>query len=94
MMDWLQQHKADLVAAGLALVMAYLRGWHSGNGLLPRLLDAAMCSLIAFFLSDVLILMNLNDDWAMIGSVFIGYLGTGYLGGVLRRVIGHKANDV
>jgi lambda family phage holin len=54
-------------------------------------LDAAMCSMIAWFIKDVLMILSFDPGWAMVSSVFIGYLGTDYLGSVLKRVVGNRS---
>jgi len=33
----------------------------------------------------------MNTNLSYIGSVFIGYLGTDYIGSLLKRVIGNKS---
>lgn len=87
---WVAEHKGELVSALIAAVMALLRGWYAGGGRTQRMLDAAMCSIIAWFLKDILVLLNIDQGWAMVSSVFIGYLGTDYIGSVLKRIVGNK----
>ena len=87
---WVAEHKGELVSALIAAVMALLRGWYAGGGRTQRMLDAAMCSIIAWFLKDILVLLSIDQGWAMVSSVFIGYLGTDYIGSVLKRIVGNK----
>lgn len=51
LLAWLYAHKNESGYAGLAGVMAILRATYIGKDTWPRrLLDAAMCSVFAFFL--------------------------------------------
>ncbi|ANI28245.1 holin [Yersinia entomophaga] len=87
---WIADHRGELLSAALAALMAYLRGWYAGGGKTQRMLDAAMCSVMAWFIKDVLVIAGLNPDWSLIASVFIGYMGTDYIGSVLKRIVGNK----
>ncbi|HHH0419329.1 TPA: phage holin, lambda family, partial [Yersinia enterocolitica] len=87
---WVAEHRGELLSAALAALMALLRGWYSGDDKVKVTLDAAMCSLIAWFIKDVLLILSIDPSWAMVSSVFLGYLGTAYIGSVLRRIIGNK----
>ncbi|HFT8243363.1 TPA: phage holin family protein [Yersinia enterocolitica] len=35
-------------------------------------------------------MLSIDQGWAMVSSVFIGYLGTDYIGSVLKRIVGNK----
>jgi lambda family phage holin len=88
---WVAEHRGELLSAFLAAAMAILRGLYSGGGRAKLALDAAMCSMIAWFIKDVLMILSFDPGWAMVSSVFIGYLGTDYLGSVLKRVVGNRS---
>jgi lambda family phage holin len=87
---WVAEHRGELLSALVAAIMALLRGWYSGGGRTQRMLDAAMCSIIAWFLKDIFDLLSIDQGWAMVSSVYIGYLGTDYIGSVLKRIVGNK----
>ncbi|EOA3030955.1 phage holin, lambda family, partial [Yersinia enterocolitica] len=87
---WVAEHRGELLSALVAAIMALLRGWYAGGGRTQRMLDAAMCSIIAWFLKDIFVLLSIDQGWAMVSSVFIGYLGTDYIGSVLKRIVGNK----
>lgn len=80
---WIAEHRGELLSAILAALMALLRGAYAGGG--KVMLDAVMCSVIAWFIRDILIIINIEQDWALITSVFIGYLGTDFIGSVLKK---------
>jgi lambda family phage holin len=44
-----------------------------------RLLNAAICALLAYFIRDLILLMSWNINWANIFSVVLGFLGTDYI---------------
>ncbi|AYW89745.1 phage holin, lambda family [Yersinia pseudotuberculosis] len=87
---WIGEHRGELISAGLAAIMATLRGMYAGGGRTQVMLDAAMCSLIAWFIEDVLTMFGVEPGWTLILSVFIGYMGTDYIGSVLKRMVGSK----
>ncbi|GKX63847.1 phage holin, lambda family protein [Pragia fontium] len=88
---WIAEHRGEILSAVLAALMALLRGAYSGGGKAKVILDAAMCSVIAWFIRDILMMINIEPDWALIASVFIGYLGTDFIGSVLKKFIGNKS---
>lgn len=88
---WVAEHRGELLSAFLAAAMAILRGLYSGGGKGKLTLDAAMCAMIAWFIKDVLLILSFSPDWAAVFSVFIGYLGTDYLGSVLKRAVGNRS---
>ncbi|PWC17143.1 phage holin, lambda family [Brenneria roseae subsp. roseae] len=89
---WFSQKEVGYSTA--AAVMALLRGAYVGRDSWPRrLLDAAMCSLVAYYINDGLAALGWDSSWASIGSVFIGFLGIDYISSILRRAIGNKTGD-
>ncbi|MFP1749204.1 phage holin, lambda family [Lonsdalea quercina] len=95
-------HKQDILAAlmaakdqgvgaFLAFVMAYLRGRYNGGKFAKTFIDAVMCAMIAWFVRDLLDLFSLNPSLAYIGSVFIGYIGTDSIGGLIKRFVNKRA---
>ncbi|MBK5072216.1 phage holin, lambda family [Budviciaceae bacterium BWR-B9] len=88
---WIAEHRGELLSAVLAALMALLRGAYAGGGKAKVMLDAAMCSVIAWFIRDILMIINVEPDWALITSVFIGYLGTDFIGSVLKKLISNKS---
>jgi lambda family phage holin len=88
---WLASIKAQGIGAILSAVMAYLRGRYNGGKFRHTLIDATMCAFIAWFIRDVLVFLHLSIDLSYIGSVIIGYLGTDFLGRLLRQTIDQKA---
>ncbi|MCG3464151.1 phage holin, lambda family [Xenorhabdus bovienii] len=89
--DWLVSIKEQGIGAVLAGTMAFLRGRYHGGGLLRVSIDAFMCAMFAWFIRDVLNFMGLNPDLAYIGSVVIGYLGTDFIGQLLRKAAEKRA---
>ncbi|WP_246593540.1 phage holin, lambda family [Photorhabdus akhurstii] len=81
------------MGAVLAAAMAYLRGRYNGGKFWKTVIDAIMCAVIAWFIRDVLDFFGMSTNLAYIGSVIIGYLGTDYLGQLLRRIIGNKTGE-
>ncbi len=57
---WIGEHRGELISAGLAAIMAILRGMYAGGGRTQVMLDAAMCSLIAWFIEDVLTMFGVE----------------------------------
>ncbi|RAW91606.1 phage holin, lambda family [Photorhabdus sp. S10-54] len=82
---WLLSVKEQGIGAILSGTMAFLRGRYNGGGWLRVSIDAFMCAMFAWFIRDILNLFGLNPDLAYIGSVVIGYLGTDFIGQLLRR---------
>ncbi|PWC14228.1 phage holin, lambda family [Brenneria roseae subsp. americana] len=88
---WLSANKAETSYSFAAAVMALLRAAYIGRDSWPRrLLDAAMCSLVAFYINDGLAALGWDSKFASLGSVFIGFLGIDYIGSILRRFVGNK----
>ncbi|WP_416777410.1 phage holin, lambda family [Xenorhabdus budapestensis] len=83
--DWFISVKEQGIGASLAGTMAFLRGRYNGVGWLKVSIDAFICAMFAWFIRDVLNLFGLNPDLAYIGSVVIGYLGTDFIGQLLRK---------
>ncbi|MDC9583258.1 phage holin, lambda family [Xenorhabdus sp. PR6a] len=88
--NWLISVKEQGIGAVLAGTMAFLRGRYNGGGWIKVSTDAFMCAMFAWFIRDVLNLLGLNPDLAYIGSVMIGYLGTDFIGQLLRKAAEKK----
>ncbi|MCV5359250.1 phage holin, lambda family, partial [Escherichia coli] len=50
-----------------------------------------MCSIIAWFIRDLLDFSGLISNLAYITSVFIGYIGTDSIGSLIKRFAAKKA---
>ncbi|MEL5338156.1 phage holin, lambda family [Serratia nevei] len=74
----------------LAGVMALLHGAYRNVGIRRRLLNAAMCALLAWTVRDALALMGLELNWANLASVLIGFMGADYINALIKRFIGKK----
>lgn len=83
--------KEQGIGALLAFVMAYLRGRYNGGPIVKTLIDATMCAMIAWFARDLLDLAGMPINLAYIASVFIGYVGTDFIGGLIKRLVARKA---
>ncbi|ERK18599.1 Holin [Pantoea sp. AS-PWVM4] len=97
---WLVAHKNESGYAGLAGVMAILRATYIGKDTWPRrLLDAAMCSIFAFFLQPTLQVIGSVFNWnfsagaTQVAAVFLGFLGVDWLSTKLRRLIDKRFGD-
>lgn len=90
-LTWLFHVREQAAAAFVAAVMAFLRGRYQGTRLHKTLLDAMMCALIAWFIRDSLGALDIDNDFSYLGSIIVGYLGTDYLGALLRRLLGKKS---
>ncbi|WP_224653621.1 phage holin, lambda family [Pectobacterium versatile] len=89
---WLSQKEVGYSVA--AAVMALLRAAYVGrDSWSRRLLDAAMCSLVAYYINDGLSALGWDSNFASMGSVFIGFLGIDYISSILRRVVGSKTGS-
>lgn len=95
LLAWLYAHKNESGYAAIAGVMALLRASYLGVVSWPkRILDAAMCSMFAFFLQPTLRVVgsifnwDISPDTAWIFAIFIGALGFDYL----REKLGHQIN--
>jgi len=100
LLAWLYAHKNESGYAALAGVMAILRATYVGKDTWPRrLLDAAMCSVFAFFLQPTLQLIgsvfnwNFSDDVTRVAAVFLGFLGVDWVSSKLRRFIDKRIGD-
>ena len=65
--------------------MAYLRGRYNGGAFTKTVIDATMCAIIAQFIRDLLDFAGLSSNPAYITSVFIGYIGNGLIGSLIKR---------
>ncbi|MEN4578194.1 phage holin, lambda family [Pantoea agglomerans] len=97
---WLYAHKNESGYAGLAGVMAILRATYVGKDTWSRrLLDAAMCSVFAFFLQPTLQVMgsalnwHFGEDITRVAAVFLGFLGVDYVSSKIRRQIDKRLGD-
>ncbi|MBJ2116171.1 MULTISPECIES: phage holin, lambda family [Proteus] len=81
-------HKEQGISASLATGMAILRGKYNGGGWTKTLFDGAMCALFAWFVKDLLTLLSLNQDFAYLASVFIGYVGVDGLSKLIKGKAG------
>lgn len=100
LLGWLYAHKNESGYAGLAGFMAILRATYVGRDTWPRrLMDAAMCSIFAFFLQPTLQVIgsafnwNFSEDITRVAAVFLGFLGVDYISSKLRRFIDKKTGD-
>lgn len=100
LLAWLYAHKNESGYAALAGVMALLRATYVGVDTWPRrLLDAAMCSVFAFFLQPTLQILGsalnwkINDDVTRVAAVFLGFLGVDWLSSKLRKFIDKRIGD-
>ncbi len=84
LLTWLRGEPDVSVAAATGL-MAMLRSCQQGKPLSAILLDSCICSFLAFYLRDALGLCGVNQDWAMILGVVMGYLGTEFIRTLLIR---------
>ncbi|MFS1582869.1 MAG: phage holin, lambda family [Candidatus Arsenophonus phytopathogenicus] len=75
--------KEQGVGATLAFLMAWLRGRYQEKKWRKTLIDATICAIIAWFARDLLALFGLSAGLVYLASVFIGYLGTDFLGEAL-----------
>ncbi|WP_200897808.1 MULTISPECIES: phage holin, lambda family [Xenorhabdus] len=89
--DWLISVREQGIWATLAGTMAFFRGRYNGGGWVKVSIDTFMCAMFAWFIRDVLNLFGLNPDLAYIGSVVIGYLGTDFIGQLLRKMAEKRA---
>lgn len=100
LLAWLYAHKNESGYAALAGVMAILRATYIGVDTWPRrLLDAAMCSVFAFFLQPTLQILGSVFNWnfstgsTQVAAVFLGFLGVDYISSKLRRFIDKRSGD-
>ncbi|MCZ3383883.1 MULTISPECIES: phage holin, lambda family [Kosakonia] len=83
--------KEQGIGAMLAFAMAYLRGRYNGGPVVKTLIDATMCAMIAWFARDLLDFFGMAKNLTYIASVFIGYVGTDFIGGFIKRFAARKA---
>lgn len=95
--EWWQAHRDESGHAVLAGLMALLRAAYTGNGTWTRrLLDAAMCSVFAFFLQPTLQIAggvfnwNFGAETTYVAAVFLGFLGVDYISTKLHRFISNR----
>lgn len=69
----------DISVAAATGMMALLRSCQQGKSFLSMLLDSCICAFLAFYLRDALGLCGVDQDWAMIIGVVMGYLGTEFI---------------
>lgn len=92
--NWYTEHKHESSYAFVAALMAVLRSLYIGElSWWRRCIDAAICAILAFFILDILTLMDSDPELAHISSVFIGFLGVDYFNVLIRKLIGHKTNS-
>ena len=89
--DALMAAKEQGIGALLAFCMAYLRGRYNGGKFWKTLIDALMCAMIAWFIRDLLVFIGISANLGYIASVFIGYLGTDFIGAWLKRGIKNRS---
>lgn len=70
--------------------MAILRGLYNGGGWKKTSIDGLMCAMFAWFIKDILILFNINHEFAYLASVFIGYIGVDSVSKLLKGRAGVK----
>lgn len=87
-LSYLSQYKDQGAFAGLAGVVAILRGMYNGGGWKKTLLDGVLCALLGWFAKDLLALIGLNQDFAYITSVMIGYWGVEKVSGMIKGKAG------
>lgn len=80
------------ISASLAGGMAILRGLYNGGGWKKTSIDGIMCAVFAWFVKDILILFNINHEFAYVASVFIGYIGVDTVSKIIKGKAGLK-ND-
>ncbi|EPG1716007.1 phage holin, lambda family [Morganella morganii] len=87
-LNYLYQYKDQGVFAGLAGVVAILRGMYNGGGWKKTLLDGVLCAFLGWFAKDLLAFMGMNPDLAYITSVMIGYWGVEKVSGMIKGKAG------
>ncbi|HGY3147600.1 TPA: phage holin, lambda family [Morganella morganii] len=87
-LSYLSQYKDQGAFAALAGVVAILRGMYNGGGWKKTLLDGVLCALLGWFAKDLLALIGLNQDFAYITSVMIGYWGVEKVSGAIKGKAG------
>lgn len=87
-LNYLYQYKDQGVFAGLAGVVAILRGMYNGGGWKKTLLDGVLCAFLGWFAKDLLAFMGMNQDLAYITSVMIGYWGVEKVSGMIKGKAG------
>ncbi|WP_036411822.1 phage holin, lambda family [Morganella morganii] len=85
---YLSQYKDQGIFAGLAGVVAILRGMYNGGGWKKTLLDGVLCAFLGWFAKDLLAFMGLNPDLAYITSVMIGYWGVERVSSMIKGKAG------
>lgn len=91
LLAWLDSVKEQGFAATIAGFVAFIRSKYEGEGWWKSLLDALLCSVFGWFVKDELELLGVSDRWAYLASVFIGFLGTKYLGNLVKGIADRRA---
>lgn len=86
----LSSMKEQGISTSLAGGMAILRGLYNGGGWKKTSIDGLMCAMFAWFIKDILILFNINHEFAYLASVFIGYIGVDSVSKLLKGRAGVK----
>lgn len=86
----LSSMKEQGISTSLAGGMAILRGLYNGGGWKKTSIDGLMCAMFAWFVKDILILFNINHEFAYLASVFIGYVGVDSVSKLLKGRAGVK----
>lgn len=94
---WLYAHRNESGYAALAGAMALLRASYFGKDTWPRrMMDAAMCSIFAFFVKPTLqVIMSIfgwqiGDDFAWVAAILIGFIGIDYISFRFRKLTDKK----
>lgn len=66
----------QLYAAGMAFVVALVRGLQSGGRPIKTLLEAILCGCLTLAMVPVLVYFGLSADLAVAGGAAIAFLGT------------------
>ena len=68
-------------------------GSHNGGAFTKTVIDVTMCAIIAYrFIRDLLDFAKVDhSNLAYITSVFIGYIGTDWIGSLIKRFAAKKA---
>jgi len=107
LMLWLYNHQDEAGYAALAGGMALLRAAYVGrDSKTRRVIDAAICSVFAFFLQPTLeifihsagaIIPALNlpvsKEIAQVLAVFLGFLGTDFISSRLKKQIDKRLGE-
>ncbi|MGE4768578.1 phage holin, lambda family [Yersinia enterocolitica] len=84
------RNSADIGYGGIAGIIAWLRGRYNYKPLKRCVLDALICTFVAFSVRDLLFFMDITTDIAFLSSVFIGYMGVDNLSTLITWIIKGK----